>query len=69
MTTITIELTDEQAQAVAQEAQRLKLPASELALRRLLAPWQPVEQTEAPDYETLARQIIAEDHELLKRLA
>ena len=63
MPTLTIELTDEQAQTLAQEAERLHLTAQELAVQRLLATGSTF------DFEALARELIEEDKELLLRLA
>ena len=66
MPILTIELTDEQAQALAQDAARLHLMPQELALRRLLTPPPP---PAAPDFEDAATYVFSKNAELYRRLA
>jgi len=63
MTTLTIELTDEQAQALAQDAERLQVTPQELAVQRLLA------APAAPDFEEAAEYVFRKNAELYRRLA
>ncbi len=65
MTTLTIELTDEQAQALAQKAERLHITPQELAVQTLEERFAGRKR-----YVTSAiERIIAENAELYKRLA
>jgi hypothetical protein len=70
MTTMTLELTDEQARQLAEEAARLSLPVQELAARRLFAPWQPEEEKAvAPSFEEVMDYVFEKNSELYRRLA
>ena len=69
MTTLTLELTDEQARHLADEAARLSLPLPELATRRLFAPWQPEEDDSAPSFEEATDYVFQKNAELYRRLA
>ncbi len=64
MTTITLEVTEEQAQQLAEAAQRLHIGLGELAFRGAM---QLVEVS--PEFVETTRQMIEEDRELLERLA
>jgi hypothetical protein len=66
MTSITIEITDEQAEALAQEAERLKLSVQDLAVQRLLTP--KPEQT-VPDFDAAMNYVFEKNPELYRRLA
>ena len=64
MTTITLELPDEQAQHLTETARQMNMTLEELALQRLFAP------TDVDDdFIRLVEEIIEEDRELLERLA
>ena len=63
MTTLTIELTDGQAQALTQEAERLHLTSQELAVQRLLTP------PPAPGFEEASEYVFRKNAELYQRLA
>jgi len=70
MTTLTLELTDEQALQLSNEAKRLNLPMQEVAARRLFAPWQSA--LEAPvilDFEEATEYVFEKNSELYRRLA
>ena len=70
MTTLTLELTDEQARHLAEESARLSLPVQELAARRLLAPWQAEEETAAGlSFEAAMDYVFQKNSELYRRLA
>ncbi len=66
MPILTLELTDEQAQMLAKEAERLHLTPHELALRRLLTPLPP---PAAPDFEDALQYVFSKNAELYRRLA
>ena len=66
MTTLMIEITDEQAEALAQEAERLKLSVQDLAIRRLLAP---ATEKPAPEFEAAMDYVFQKNPELYRRLA
>lgn len=63
MTTLTIELTDEQAQLLAQDAARLHVTPQELAVQRLSAP------LAAPDFDEAMEHVFRKNAELYRRLA
>jgi hypothetical protein len=69
MTTLTLELTDEQAGQLAEEAARLSLPVQELAARRLFGPWQSEEENAAPSFEAAMDYVFQKNSELYRRLA
>ncbi len=69
MTTLTLELTDEQAQKLAEEAERLHLPMQELAAQRLFAPWKPDEASVSLDFEAAVEYVFQKNSELYRRLA
>ncbi len=70
MTTMTLELTDEQARQLAEEAARLSLPIEELAALRLFAPWRPEEENAAaPSFEEAMDYVFEKNSELYRRLA
>ena len=73
MTTLTLELTDEQAQQLAEEAERLSLPMQELAARRLFTPWQSsepeAEETHGLRFEEAMKRVFEKNAELYRRLA
>lgn len=69
MTTIAIELTDEQAEQLAKEAQRLSVPMQELAVQRLFSPWTPEQTEEAPDFDAAMDYVFQKNSELYRRLA
>ena len=73
MTTLTLELTDEQAGQLAEEAARLSLPVQELAARRLLVPWQSEgeeeENASPPSFEEAMDYVFEKNSELYRRLA
>lgn len=70
MTTLTLELTDEQAQSLAEEAKRLSLPMQELAAQRLFTPWQSAEENAAaPNFEAAMDYVFQKNSELYRRLA
>ena len=73
MTTLTLELTDEQAQQLAQEADRLSLPLQELAAQRLFNPWQSSEispeETRRLKFEEAMNYVFEKNAELYRRLA
>jgi len=70
MTTMILELTDEQARQLAEEAARLSLPIQELAARRLSSPWQTEEENvAAPSFEEAMDYVFEKNSELYKRLA
>ena len=64
MTTITLELPDEQVQRLTEAARQMNMTLEELALQRLFAPTDVDE-----DFIQLVEEIIEEDRELLERLA
>ncbi len=66
MPILTIELTDEQAQILAQEAARLHLTPQELALRRLLTPPPP---PAAPEFGDALQYVFRKNADLYQRLA
>ena len=70
MTTITIEVTDEQAQQLAEEAERLSLPVQEWTVRRLFAP---AKDTGGPpadvSFEEAMEYVFQKNSELYRRLA
>jgi hypothetical protein len=70
MTTLTIELTDEQAAQLRQDAQCLNVPVADLALRRLMSPWKPIdeERTES-EFEAAMDYVFEKNTELYQRLA
>lgn len=63
MPTLTIELTDEQAKMLAQEAERLHLSLQELAVQRVAAP------PAAPDFDEAMEYVFRKNAELYRRLA
>jgi len=64
MTTITLELPDEQVQHLTETARQMNMTLEELALQRLFTP------TDVDDdFIRLVEEIIEEDRELLERLA
>lgn len=63
MTTLTIELTDEQAQLLAQDAERLHVTPQELAVQRVAAP--PAER----DFDEAMEYVFRKNAELYRRLA
>jgi len=64
MTTITLELPDEQVQHLTETARQMNMTLEELALQRLFA------STDVDgDFIRLVEEIIEEDRELLERLA
>ncbi len=63
MPTLTIELTDEQAKMLAQEAERLHLSTQELAVQRLSAP------LATPDFDEAMEYVFRKNAELYRRLA
>ena len=65
MTTITIEVTDEQAKLLAEEAERLNVTPQDFAARKLI---EALEQPK-PSFRDIARQVIQENTELYRRLA
>ena len=70
MTTLTLELTDEQARRLADEADRLSLPLQELAARRLFTPWQSAEEgSKEVEFEEAMDYVFQKNSELYKRLA
>ncbi len=73
MTTLTLELTDEQARQLADEAERLSLPLQELAAQRLLAPWQSSEpeagEVRRLKFEAAMGYVFDKNAELYRRLA
>jgi len=70
MTTLTLELTDEQARQLSEEAARLSLPLPEFATRRLFAPWQSGEEDAAqPNFEEAMDYVFEKNAELYRRLA
>ena len=70
MTTLMLELTDEQAQKLTEEATRLSLPVQELAARRLFAPWQSGdEDAPAPEFSEAMEYVFQKNSELYRRLA
>lgn len=64
MTTMTLELTDEQAEQLSETARQMNMTLEELALQRLLVPTDVDEE-----FLQLVEEIIEEDRELLERLA
>ena len=70
MTTITLELTDEQAKLLAEEAKRLSLPIQEVAARRLFAGWQPTnDKGSSMEFEEAMEYVFHKNSELYRRLA
>ncbi len=70
MTTLTLELTDEQAALLAEEAERLSLPMQEIAARRLFAGWQPAEEQGGNmDFDEAMEYVFQKNSELYRRLA
>ncbi len=74
MTTLTIEVTDEQAQQLAEEAARLSLPIQELAAQRLFASWTSEAKSEEvttppPSFEEAMDYVFQKNAELYRRLA
>ena len=70
MTTLTLELTDEQTKLLAEEAQRLSLPMQEVAARRLFSPWQSAEvETRNMEFEEAMEYVFKKNSELYRRLA
>ena len=65
MTTITIEVTDELAQRLAEEAGRLNVTPQDLVARKLIEAMGQPEQS----FRDIARQVIQENTELYRRLA
>ena len=65
MTTITIEVTDEQARLLSEEASRLHTTAEELAARKIIEALGEARL----DFHDVARQVIQENAELYRRLA
>lgn len=69
MTTLTLELTDEQARQLADEAERLSVPLQELAARRLFAPWHSSAQEGSLEFEEAMNYVFHKNSELYRRLA
>jgi hypothetical protein len=69
MTTLTLELTDEQAQKSAEEAKRLNLPMQDLAARRLFTPWKSDEGGVALDFQAAVDYVFQKNSELYRRLS
>jgi hypothetical protein len=65
MTTITIEVTEEMARQLTEEAKSLNVTPEDLAARRLI---ETMGQSK-PDFHQIARQVIDENAELYRRLA
>lgn len=68
MTTITIEITDEQADGLAQEAERMHLSLKDLATLRLLNSPESSDGTES-EFETAMSYVFEKNSELYRRLA
>ncbi len=70
MTTLTLELTDEQAQQLAEEAERVGLTLPEFALRKVLTPWQFTEDSDGnPRFEEAMNYVFQKNAELYERLS
>lgn len=69
MTTITIEITDEQAALLAEEAARMSVSVQDLAVRRLLAPSNPEQTGLDPKFEAAMEYVFQKNSELYRRLA
>ena len=70
MTTLTLELTDEQAKHLADEAARMSLPLQELAARRLFVPWQSTDEgSSGMEFEDAMEYVFQKNSELYRRLA
>ena len=70
MTTLTLELTDEQAALLAEEAARLSLPMQEIAARRLFSGWQStVEESGGIKFEDAADYVFQKNDELYERFS
>lgn len=70
MTTLTLELTDEQTKLLAEEAKRLSLPMQEVAARRLFAGWQSTsEEGNGMEFEEAMEYVFQKNSELYRRLA
>ncbi len=65
MTTITIELTEEQVQQLAEEAHSLHVTTEDLVARRVIETM----GHSRPNFREIARQVIEENAELYRRLA
>ena len=69
MVTITLELTDEQAKVLAEDADRQGLTVPELALLRVLLVHTPAEQGSGMDFESAVEYVFDKNSELYERLA
>ena len=70
MTTITLEISDEQARHLAEDEERLNLPIQELAVQRLLAPWNATEnQPVMTGFQEAMEYVFQKNSELYRRLA
>lgn len=70
MTTLTLELTDEQTKLLAEEAERLSLPMQEVAARRLFSAWQSAEvESRNMEFEEAMEYVFKKNSELYRRLA
>lgn len=70
MTTLTLELTEEQAKKLADEANRLHVTTEELAAQRLFSPWSDDSNT-APSmaFEQAMEYVLEKNAELYRRLS
>jgi hypothetical protein len=70
MTTLTLELTDEQVKHLTEEAEQIGLTLPEFALRKVLPPWQFVDETgSSPGFEDAMNYVFQKNKELYRRLA
>lgn len=67
MTTITLQVTEEQARRLSEEAARAQLSVEELAVRRLFDA--AVDDISDEEFDAMARQVIFDHEVLLRRLA
>lgn len=67
MTTITLQVTEEQARRLSEEAARAQLSVEELAVRRLFDG--AVDDISDEEFDAMARQVIFDHQGLLRRLA
>ncbi len=70
MTTITFELTDEQMKQLTEEAEQAGLTLQKFALRKVLAPWQFIEEKVSnPEFEEAVDYVFQKNEELYERLS
>jgi hypothetical protein len=70
MTTITIEVTEDQARQLTEEADRMHLPVQDLAVQRIFTPWQPEANANADvSFDEAMEYVFQKNSELYRRLA